>query len=215
VLVGSVIFLNTLLLSFTTDELPNISSSALFAWNVFVSIFFIVEMLITLAAIGWQEYRSSKLHLLDGFVGLISVADLVLTFNARLQSPFVIDSFRSVRLLRLFRLFRPWTALFDLFDNINKSLTDIGYFSLLVLVYLFIMGLLGVTIFRGKLVFKGVRSRNHFDNIGWAMYDILRDQSRCILHRIFVAVCCVERRHIFFLRCCCDAQGHLVSMFHA
>ena len=57
----------------------------------------------------------------------------------------------------------------SLFRSIQNSLQDLGYFGMLVILFLFVMSLIAVNLFGGKLVFRGVRARNHFDTFGWSL----------------------------------------------
>jgi hypothetical protein len=55
--------------------------------------------------------------------------------------------FRAFRLMRIFKLARRWEELNKIVRTIFKSLYSIAYLSLLLLVFVFIMALLGMQIF--------------------------------------------------------------------
>jgi hypothetical protein len=72
-------------------------------------------------------------------------------------APGVTSQFRgtltSLRLLRLFRLARYWTSLDRLLTVMMNSIASVSYLVLLLLLFMFITGLLGLQLFGYKLVF--------------------------------------------------------------
>ena len=56
-----------------------------------------------------------------------------------------------------------------LIRTLSACLRDLGYFFIVLFLYLFITALASMDIFRNKMVFNGVHSRNNFDSWGWAM----------------------------------------------
>ena len=52
-----------------------------------------------------------------------------------------------MRLLRVLKLARSWHALYDILSKLGKSLKDISYFTILLVLYIYIMALLGMELF--------------------------------------------------------------------
>jgi hypothetical protein len=84
----------------------------------------------------------------------------------------VLLAFRAVRLLRLFKLAKSWSTFRRLLSTIRKTLLDIGYFSLLLLIILFIYTLIGMELFAYRIQFGseqeveegGESPRQNFDD---------------------------------------------------
>ncbi len=171
-----VIIVNAIMMSITIDgEAVALASSMEFV-NIAFDVFFILEMCLTVMAVGARRYFFSKDFIIEAFVSFCSVAELILSIIMMQRgtksddaSSFLLTSLVVVRLLRLFRLLRPWVALRSLFQSIESSFTEILSFLGLTTIYLFMMGLLGVVILRGRMVFDGKLSRNNFENVGWGM----------------------------------------------
>lgn len=126
-------------------------------------------MVITLSAIGVLAYIHNKSYLFDGCVVAISIIEFMLLGSGSGSSGSSLSAVRVLRLFRLVRLLKSWQTMINLLKTIAASLGDLGYFSLLLFLFLFVMALAGVAIFRDKMIFNGVRSRNHFDSFGWAL----------------------------------------------
>jgi hypothetical protein len=52
-------------------------------------------------------------------------------------------AFRALRLLRVFKVAKQLDSLLTLFQAIKETLSDLGYFTLLILLFIFIMALFG------------------------------------------------------------------------
>lgn len=52
-----------------------------------------------------------------------------------------------MRLLRVIKLMRTWSDLQDILGKIGDSLKDISYFTILLVLYMYIMALLGMELF--------------------------------------------------------------------
>ena len=67
----------------------------------------------------------------------------------------IIIVFRAFRLLRVFKLAKKWTELRKLMITIFKCLQDVSYFSVLLLLFMFIYALIGMELYAYKLRFSG------------------------------------------------------------
>lgn len=108
--------------------------------------YFLIEMLIKLLALGVCGYLKDKMNAFDGFVVIASLVEL-LTWALAGGNGGSLSVFRAFRLMRIFKLARRWEELNKIVRTIFKSLYSIAYLSLLLLVFVFIMALLGMQIF--------------------------------------------------------------------
>jgi hypothetical protein len=56
-------------------------------------------------------------------------------------------AFKALRLLRIIKLARSWELLQETLKKVYQSFIDIGYFSILVLLFMWIVALLGMELF--------------------------------------------------------------------
>ena len=115
--------------------------------NLVLTGYFTVEMLIKLAALGVCGYLAERMNAFDGLVVLASLVELVIWAGARGGGGATLSVFRAFRLMRIFKLARRWEELNKIVRTIFKSVFSIAYLSLLLLVFIFIMALLGMQIF--------------------------------------------------------------------
>ena len=62
-----------------------------------------------------------------------------------------LSAFRTLRVLRTFKLLKRWESLQHLIMAVFKSGPGLGYFCLILFLYLFICSLMGMSLFAGKL----------------------------------------------------------------
>ena len=113
--------------------------------------------------LGLQNYARDKFNLFDCLIVIVSLVDfaLSLTMDEEEQSDGIMSAFRALRLLRVVKLARHWKAFQDILSTMLASIVDIGNFSLLLLLIIFIFALLGMELFaytvyqdiNGELVF--------------------------------------------------------------
>ena len=118
--------------------------------NVILTTYFTVEMLIKVIGLGVKGYLSDTMNAFDAAVVISSVAELVVFLCGGGRG--TLSVFRAFRLMRVFKLARRWEELNKIVQTIFKSISSIAYLSLLLLVFIFIMALLGMQIFGYKYV---------------------------------------------------------------
>jgi voltage-dependent calcium channel L type alpha-1D len=69
------------------------------------------------------------------------------------QAAGALKAFRALRLLRMIKLARRWKALQDIMKKMVMSLEGIFYFTMLLLLFMYIFSLLGMQFF-GKLAYR-------------------------------------------------------------
>jgi len=139
---------NTLVLSM--DDYNNKPSTTryLSIANKVFTIIFSVEMILKLQVLGIEDYVRDGFNLFDGVLVIISVFDMAL--EQLLESNTgagVITAFRTLRLLRIFKMATKSESILTLLKAIMQTLKDISFFSLLLLLYIFICALLGMEYF--------------------------------------------------------------------
>ena len=114
----------------------------------------------------------------DMIIVIASIAQLALGNN---DEPSVFSSCRAFRLFKIFRLFKVGD-LRILLDSITFTVTTIGDYVLLLILFIYVFSLLGMSFFAGKLKFdvdndvlnldKGKSPRANFDGMGWTVITI-------------------------------------------
>jgi hypothetical protein len=113
---------------------------------------------------------------MDGSIVLISVFEIIyLAITAgsnNLSALSTIRMLRTFRIFRIARLLRALESMKTIIDVIQKSYKSFIYITLLMLLFIFIFSLLGMTIYGGKLNFNTGLPRNNFDKFFIAFITI-------------------------------------------
>jgi hypothetical protein len=142
-------------------------------------------MLIKIFAYGVKGYCSVAFNVFDGVIVLLSTVEVVMTYSGSdgggASSGGTISAFRAFRLLRVFKLAKSWKKLSDLLEKIGRTLSQIGYFSILVVLFIFIYSLLGMELFAHLVKLDpitkdidrhGISPRENFDDFFHAFVSI-------------------------------------------
>lgn len=116
--------------------------------NIIFTAYFTLEMIIKVVGLGFKRYLEDRMNAFDGVVVIASLVEFVLFLRG--GSTGSLSVFRAFRLMRVFKLARRWEELNKIVRTIFKSLSSIAYLSLLLLVFIFIMALLGMQMFGHK-----------------------------------------------------------------
>ncbi|GAB5365090.1 hypothetical protein AAMO2058_001026900 [Amorphochlora amoebiformis] len=168
------IIINTGLLASEHYGQNQVHTQTLRISNFILTAIFTLEIIIKVIGIPWREFISDGFNQFDALIVALSVVEIALV-ETHIISSSGISAFRAFRLLRVFRLAKQWKQLNRLLDAIGKSLRSLTYFSLLLLLFIFMFGLIGLQFFAGKLKdSNGEVSRANFDNVGWAMVTVFQ-----------------------------------------
>jgi hypothetical protein len=121
--------------------------------NFVFYLIFCGEMVLKIFGFGLVNYAKDPYNLFDALVVVLSTIEIILQ-NLEMSltnSGNVLLAFRAIRLLRLFKLAKSWKAFRRLLTTIRKTLVDIGYFSLLLLIILFIYTLIGMELYAYRI----------------------------------------------------------------
>jgi hypothetical protein len=116
--------------------------------NIILTTYFALELLIKVTGLGPKGYLSDVTSAFDAAVAISSVAELFVFLGGHSRG--TLSVFRTFRLMRVFKLARRWEELNKIVQTIFKSMSSISYLSLLLLVFIFIMALLGMQMFAFK-----------------------------------------------------------------
>ena len=125
--------------------MPLVAIRVLDGANYAFTVFFVVEMTIKLMGLGVQGYVSDNFNVFDGVITILSVVQMTVQLTG---GSFV--GISALRALRVFRLFRylPWLK--RTMSVLLGSLQSAAWIAFLLILYLFIVGLLGSIVSKRK-----------------------------------------------------------------
>lgn len=142
---------------------------------------FIIELLIKLLALGFNDFKYDPFNVFDCIVVITSFVDVILTNVSRSINLSQIIVLRIIRLLRLFKLAKIWRHFHLLLITIWKSIVSISKFSIIFFLFIFIYSILGMETFANKAKFddgkeidleKGTSIERNFDNFLWSFTTV-------------------------------------------
>ena len=145
--------------------------------NLVFTVIFTAEAVIKMVGLGFKEFNKEKFNQFDLVIVIISIAEMQVQNQ---DGPGVFSSFRAFRLFKIFRLFRVGD-LRILLDSIQFTLTTIGDYVILLLLFIYVFALIGMSFFAGKMKFdendkvdhiNGESPRTNFDNLGQSIITI-------------------------------------------
>ena len=164
------ILVNTLVLALEYDGMPKSYSDGLAVTNLVLSISFIVEMVLKIIGLGFSEYGNDRFNLFDAVVVIISIIELAMSGGGGLSA------LRAFRILRVLKLIRSWRSLQNFLYTIYLTVLELGNFSFIVILTIFIFALLGMQMFGGKMcgLDDGDTPRHNFDTLLWALVTVFQ-----------------------------------------
>ena len=164
------ILINTLLLSMEYADMPSGYAKGLEVCNLILTIMFIFELVLKVGGLGFTEYGKDYFNLFDAVVVLISIIELAAAGSGSLSA------LRAFRILRVLKLIRSWTSLQNFLYTVYLTVLDLGNFSFIVLLVIFIFALLGMQLFGGKMcgLDDGDTPRHNFDTLLWALVTVFQ-----------------------------------------
>jgi len=144
--------------------------------NFVFSIIFTLEVLIKLIGLGLNQFARDRFNLFDALIMVLSIVELALSSGGS-------GSFSAMRAFRLFRVFKVFRIgdLRILLDSIAFTMTTIGNYVILLLLFIYVYALIGMRFFGGKLKFDedgtvdrdgGMVPRANFDSLIWSSVTI-------------------------------------------
>ena len=116
--------------------------NTLFTWVFFL------EMVMKIIGLGFANYRKDSYNVFDAVIVIVSLLDWTLgRIPALSAGDSFLKAFRAFRMMRMIELARAWDALNEIWLKTVASFMDIGNFSLLLLLFMYIFALLGMELF--------------------------------------------------------------------
>ena len=164
------IAVNTLVLAMEYDGMPNSYANALDVINLILTIMFILEMVSKVIGMGFEEYSKDRFNMFDATVVILSIVELALSAGGGLTA------LRAFRILRVLKLIRSWTSLQNFLYTIYLTVMELGNFTFIVVLTIFIFALLGMQLFGGKMcgLDDGDTPRHNFDTLIWALVTVFQ-----------------------------------------
>jgi hypothetical protein len=126
--------------------------------NLLFAGIFAAEMVLRLLAMGFKLYfKGHWFNFFDAVIVIssfidITVSELLIDETSNLKSSgSVFTSLRAFRLLRVFKLAKSWKRFHLLLETMTHTLKDVASFSVLLLLFIFILTLLGMELFANQM----------------------------------------------------------------
>jgi len=183
-----VIIANTVVLSL--DKYPAFDQKVqdfFSALNLSFTIIFTFEVVIKIIGVGVRGFASDRFNIFDSIIVLISLVEMVVEALGNDDeggdgSGGAISAMRALRLFRVFKLFKSGD-LRMLLDGIAFTILAVGDYCILLLLFIYVFALLGMSMFAGKVKFNADGDidyedpeaevpRANFDHVLWAMITV-------------------------------------------
>ncbi|KAJ1455949.1 Ion transport protein-domain-containing protein [Pelagophyceae sp. CCMP2097] len=147
------IFLNTFALF--ADDYPRPASwtHAMSMINFALSLVFIAEMVLKVAAMGPRMYTADSFNCFDGTIVIIGIISMVLALLEFNFGGGAVSALRCARVFRIFKLAKNWKSLQVLLRTMVETAQQIGPFLVLLILFTFIFTLAGMSFFANELRF--------------------------------------------------------------
>ena len=198
--VVGLIILNTIVLGLDHHPMEKEFEFNLEIINFVLSVLFTLEMILKLIGLGPVQYVRDGYNRFDGLIVTFSLVELGISPPEFLAPGHPgggggISALRSFRLFRIFKLARSWTDLRIILEKIIMTLRDVSNFAVLLLLFMYILALVGMQFFSNRLRFdaEGLpvsfsdyskydpsqlehkdQPQAHFDSFGWAFVTIFQ-----------------------------------------
>eukprot|EP00485_Elphidium_margaritaceum_P010070 CAMPEP_0202692280 /NCGR_PEP_ID=MMETSP1385-20130828/6693_1 /ASSEMBLY_ACC=CAM_ASM_000861 /TAXON_ID=933848 /ORGANISM="Elphidium margaritaceum" /LENGTH=1814 /DNA_ID=CAMNT_0049347777 /DNA_START=122 /DNA_END=5566 /DNA_ORIENTATION=+ len=141
------ILLNTIALAIQWPAMDESLFEALRILNYLFTALFALELLVKFIGLGPQRWWFDMFNIFDAVIVLISVVELFLP-NSQGAA---VSAFRALRVLRVLRLLHQIPGLRSLFTSILASFEPVVFLILIILIFVFMFGVLGVQIYSGEV----------------------------------------------------------------
>jgi hypothetical protein len=156
------ILLNTVALAFDSYPGDENVSRVTEAINFVLSCVFLLEMVLKLIAMGPRVYASDAFNVFDATIVILSVVEVAVAPPALLapsstassSSSGAVSALRTFRLLRILKLARAWVSLRVLLGTVLSSLSEVGNFAAVTLLFIIVIALFGAFTFANRFRFE-------------------------------------------------------------
>ena len=164
------VLINTIVLAVDRYGISAHDALILQSINLFFTYFFAAEMFLKVIVLGPIQFLRDFMNLFDSAVVVLSLVEIfILSGGTSAFTAFrAIRIFRIFRVLRVVRIFRYLKSITLIINSISKSISNISYLFLLLILFQVIFTLLGMQVFGGTFEFAEGLPRGNFDNFNWA-----------------------------------------------
>ena len=168
VAINTVILINILLMTteYREGDMTSFHSSFVEHANTIIVCIYIIESLIRIIACSPGSYFGDRWNRFDSFIVGGSIFGLVISTTNASQHSGVAKKFFSVirifRILRVFKMVRRFKGVAFLFDSLLASIPSISNIILVVVLFMWIWGAIGVELFGGVKMSGSIHSDMNF-----------------------------------------------------
>jgi len=169
------ILVNTCLLALDHEGISDSLNSGLELANVVLTVIFTAEMVLKVGGLGPRVYVADAFNVFDAVIVITSLVELAVTSGSDSgDGGSIVGLFRTFRLLRVLKLAKSIKTLRILLVTTINSLPDIGWMSLVLVLFLFIFAVLGVQLFAGSLRGLPTDPPYSFDDVFEALFSVFQ-----------------------------------------
>lgn len=154
-----VILFNIIILAIEANGVSDNALVIINISNLVCTLLFIIELVLRIIAVGVLKFFTVGFNAFDSFIVFVSVLQYFISQNSASLS-----AFRALRILRTFKLINQWKSLQQLVKAVLKSGPGLGYFCLILMLYLFVCTLAGISLFAGKLSDPSLQFGHTYNN---------------------------------------------------
>eukprot|EP01065_Artemidia_motanka_P018904 TRINITY_DN2230_c0_g2_i7.p1 TRINITY_DN2230_c0_g2~~TRINITY_DN2230_c0_g2_i7.p1 ORF type:complete len:3228 (+),score=877.55 TRINITY_DN2230_c0_g2_i7:150-9833(+) len=158
--------INTVMLSMDHYRIDPTWLSAINWVNFVTSYIFLAEAILKLVGLTHRVYFTDNYNCFDLALVIVSVPDMIDPDPSGGGSG--LTAMRGFRLARVFRLARKWKALNRILAQIARAVVQVGYLSIVMMLFLFIFSVMGVQLF----FCSNPDSRCGFENLGMSALTV-------------------------------------------
>eukprot|EP01052_Picozoa_sp_SAG31_P015839 SAG31_NODE_1029_length_10253_cov_2.979515_3_plen_2033_part_00 len=114
--------------------------------NLVCTIIFVIEMVLKMFALSVSGYLSDDFNKFDCFIVVLSIVELMIPGESA-----GLSVFRAMRILRVFKVARSLENFQKVLVSVITVLPELGYFAMLVLLFVFFFAVMGLHLFGGTL----------------------------------------------------------------
>eukprot|EP00899_Mesostigma_viride_P019947 jgi/Mesvir1/27954/Mv20161-RA.1 len=165
------ILVNTVVLSLEYHGMSDTFRNVLEDFNIALAASFILEMIIKMFALGLGRYFDSAFHVFDVLVNVTSLVEIALSSQGSLSA------LRGLRVLRVLKLVSKWSSLQIFLKTLWATVRELGNFSFIIALLLFVYALMGMQLFGSKFDFDGdgmPDDRANFDTLLWSVVTVFQ-----------------------------------------
>ena len=167
--VSMVVLFNCIVLSSESANMGDAQKEILETLNLYCTIFFVLEMVLKLFALGAQGYWADAFNRFDGVIVTLSLVELALPGESG-----GLSVFRALRILRVFKVTKSLGDFKKVLLTIFSVLPELSNFFGLLCLFLFFFAVLGLHLFGGTFDTLEEYPRDNFDTFGTALLTVFQ-----------------------------------------